>query len=265
MSCYWHHSCGIAAKLAVSRYFFQRMLFKVGILGTGENKLSCVKLQGHIIYFNLRSPEIGFFGEIFLDQVYEQEKEFIPQNGWTVFDIGANIGLFALRNSSRVARGKIICFEPNDLVYQALQKNIRVNKLSNVEPYPLAIGGDTGQIEFQVSPYSSGSGSIMPWRLKNSHPAKLTKVLVSSETLDFFCKKRNINEPIDLIKMDIEGAEFEALSGGAEVLQRTKRIVMEYHGSQLLPKITLKLRQAGFKLIRLLPAPNQIAYFLRET
>lgn len=263
MSCYWHHSCGIAAKLAVSRYFLQRMLFKTGIVGQAENKLSYLNLQGQRIYFNLSTPEIQFFQEVFLDKVYEQVEEFIPQKGWNVFDIGANVGLYALHISSRVDKGRIICFEPNNLVYRVLQKNIMANKISNIKAFPIAIGGHTGRTEFQMGTTSTGSGSIMNWRFKGINYNKINRIQVKVDTLNNFTKERGMFGPIDLMKMDIEGAEFEALCGADEVLPRTKRIVMEYHDVELLPKITKKLKEFGFDCIRLLPSPNQIAYFFK--
>lgn len=264
MACYWNHSHSFAAKISLCRYFIQRLAFYCGLIGAGEQKISSVNLEGFTVSFNLRSPEIGFFQEMFLDRVYEQEADFIPRKGRTVLDIGANIGLYALWNSKRVDTGKIICFEPNPLVYPLLQKNIKDNQLVNVEVFPYAIGINTGEVEFEVSPFSSGDGTIMKWRNKNTSSSNYNKYILNMETLDHFAKQRNLNETIDLIKMDIEGAEFEAICGAKEVLKITKRIVMEYHDAELFKTIIKQLNEIGLKCIRILPS-NNIAYFRKES
>jgi hypothetical protein len=112
-ACFWELSYGVTAKIMLCWYYFQRILFKLGVFGLGEDKQSVLRLDNYKIHFNMRTTEVGFIKEIFFDQVYEREQDFIPQNGWVVLDLGANMGAFSLRNASRVDMGKIISFEPN--------------------------------------------------------------------------------------------------------------------------------------------------------
>jgi FkbM family methyltransferase len=223
-----------------------------------------LKLDNFIIYFNMRSPEIGTFKEIFVDQVYEREQEFIPQKGWTVLDLGANIGVFSLRAASKMGNGNIIAFEPNYELYYILMMNARANNIQSIKFFPIAFGGNEDIKDLIVSKYSTGNGSIMGWRYeKLINGGCYIKYPVIIETLDHFFEKMKLCGNIDLIKIDIEGAEYEAICGANNILDITKRIVMEFHDNELFDKITKRLSEKGFTCIRILKESN-IAYFLKQ-
>ena len=260
---YWQLSWGRRAKMAALRYFFRRSRVRLGLGTTSERETGYLNLQGQHFYFGLKSTEIGSYQEIFLDQIYEQHAEFLPQPGWTILDIGANIGLFALRYANRVQHGRIVSLEPNPYVFPLLVKNIEVNQLKNVQAFATAIGGNSGKSPFQFHRFSTGSGSIIKWRFPEEKNVDLVTVEVQVRTLDDFIEEQTEVKSIELIKMDVEGAELNALLGAAKILKNTHRIVMEYHSPALLKKIKEYLQPYGFQLKLELPPPVQVVYFAK--
>jgi len=120
-------------------------------------------------------------------------------------------------------------------------------------------------MKFIVSCLSTGDGSIVEWRYKNLlKKGNYKEFPVMVDTLDHFAELYEIKGPIDLIKFDIEGAEYDAICGGKNVLKMTKRIVMEFHDETIFAKIKLKLAENGFDCIRILHE-NKIAYFLKKS
>src|SRR5438874_6633633 len=81
--------------------------------------------------------------ETCLDRTYEQYGAAL-QPGWTVVDIGAFLGDFAVFAAQRVAGGRVFAFEPVPSSYRLLRQNLELNRISNVTTYPLAVTGSSG-------------------------------------------------------------------------------------------------------------------------
>lgn len=78
--------------------------------------------------------------ETCLDRVYEAHSAPI-ENGWIVVDIGAGIGDFAVQTAREHPHAQIFAFEPFPASYALLLENIALNRVANVHPFPLAVGG----------------------------------------------------------------------------------------------------------------------------
>lgn len=136
---------------------------------------------------------------------------------------------------------KIICFEPDSVNFRKLQQVF--HNVENVEMFPYAVGDENGTISF-----SEGKGN-------ESAIAENGNVCVPIIRMDDFIKG-----PISIIKMDIEGAELDALRGGAELIKkyRPKLIVSAYHNVEDLYEIPMFIRslvpEYKFKLRQKLPA-----------
>jgi FkbM family methyltransferase len=258
---YLYHSQGLKAKVSTLHYLTKKICQKIGFYKPTFEDLSCLILDNIPIHFHYISPEVVFFKEIFIDRVYEQHADFIPKPGWVILDVGANIGLFALRNSRRIENGKIFCAEPNPFVYQILIQNIKNNRLNNVYAYETAIGEKSGTTNFIFSERSTGSGMISHYN-NEIMQIPLYKLIVNINTLDDFIENNKIFCNIELIKLDIEGAELAAINGGLKLLERTERIVMEVHGKTSVNELKNKLDNFGFELV-LQVKPN-ILYFSKK-
>jgi len=72
---------------------------------------------------------------------YERVPSFVPRPGWCVIDVGAHIGLFAMRAARLVGgHGRVVAFEPNPLAFYWLRLSLARNGLSNVLALPVALG-----------------------------------------------------------------------------------------------------------------------------
>jgi FkbM family methyltransferase len=140
--------------------------------------------------------------------------------GMAFFDVGSHLGEYALLAAKRVGQsGQVHAFEPNPWLFRVLERNLRRNSATNCRASELAVGARQGVAELEVAgdpaegqirrPGLPISASDVP-RLAASYQVQLT-------TLDAY--HTGVGGPaIDLIKLDIEGAELDALKGGSGLL-----------------------------------------------
>ena len=134
------------------------------------------------------------------------------REGMAVVDIGANIGYYTLIIAKIVGgKGKVYAFEPDPENYRLLVKNIELNGYDNVIPMQKAVSNRTGTTELFLHPVDMGSH-----RIYNSNDGR-ESIKIEMVSLDeFFEGKEN---KVDVIKMDVEGAEIAALQGMKNILQ----------------------------------------------
>ncbi len=147
---------------------------------------------------------------------------FVRQ-GDTVLDIGANIGYYALLFSQLVGEsGLVVAVEPHPQNAHLLELNLKLNRVTNVKVMPVAVSDETGLAQMFVS---SGSN----WH--SLHPTEHTgqeTILVQTVTIDAIVAQ--LERPVNLIRMDIEGWEIKALKGAEGTLRRDRpSLVMEIH------------------------------------
>src|SRR5205085_10427341 len=100
-----------------------------------------LRVQGATYSVGLESDEVSIFTEIYQGHVYDRVPDFIPRPGWTVVDVGANVGLFAVQQARRGAR--VLAFEPNPDCYRRLSKTIAANGLGGtVRAFNVAVGAE---------------------------------------------------------------------------------------------------------------------------
>ncbi|KND46786.1 MAG: SAM-dependent methyltransferase [Parcubacteria bacterium C7867-006] len=156
--------------------------------------------------------ELHALTEIFIDKCYKPEK--IPN---TIIDMGANIGLATIWLKLNYPNTKIHAYEPNPEIFNVLKSNI--SNLNNVYLYNLAISDtDNEKIEFNISKRSFSSSKFP---IPNSN-----KIYVSATTIDNAINI--VNEKVDLIKIDIEGAEFSAIKISNKI-NEVNEIIGEIH------------------------------------
>jgi len=122
-------------------------------------------------------------------------------SGDTVIDVGANIGYFSHLASQVVGEsGKIIAFEPDQSVIPLLYENIQLNNAKNITVETVALSDHTGEAYLQAETVHLGHAHLA----QSGQPVKLVQ-------LADYLKANNLRPK--LIKMDIEGAEVQALKG----------------------------------------------------
>jgi FkbM family methyltransferase len=117
-----------------------------------------------------------------------------------ILDIGAHIGLATLYFKKLYPDAEIVAFEPNPRYFNLLQKNIRQNRLTDVQLHQAAVSQKEGEITFYHTENNSGwDASVIESMAPTPNPQSIT---VQSVKLSHY-----INRTVDLLKTDIEGAE----------------------------------------------------------
>ncbi|MFC1653853.1 FkbM family methyltransferase [Patescibacteria group bacterium] len=160
--------------------------------------------------------------EIFGEDVYYVE---LSKKDPVIIDVGAHIGLATMYFKMLYPKAKMTALEPNPNNFNLLKKNLFENRMEDVIVLPVAVGNEEGEREFFVDSsgekwFSSGSFSEKSWNEGQNNNKIFVKVVRLSEL---------INDPVDLIKIDIEGAEKEVLFEIEHKLNKVGMILFEYH------------------------------------
>jgi len=195
-----------------------------------------INLFGSEFYLVDSASFLWTYGDIFEKQIYRfQSQTQSPR----IIDGGANIGLSVFYFKQLYPQSHIIAFEPDIKIFTILQKNIQINRLSNIELVNKALWNSETVLEF----LSEGSDA---GRLSNSE-LKGENYKVSTVRLRDY-----LNKPVDLLKIDIEGAETEVIKDCSDLLFNVKNLFVEYHSffnePQSLNVLINLLSEAGFRL-----------------
>ena len=165
------------------------------------------------------------------------------QPGATFVDGGANIGFYALLAARRVATsGHVIAFEMMPDTCAILRRHVAENGPLPIEIVECALAERSGNhVTANVTPGLHGQASIVARNSSEQHQ-------VSVETVTLDDALESVGQ-IDLIKLDLEGAEFLALSGAPSVLSRTRCLLFESNDCD--PRIFRLLEAAGFEVEQL--------------
>jgi len=184
----------------------------------------------------------------------------ILRPGMTVIDLGANIGFYTLIEAQVV---KIVhAVEPVKYNYDLLVKNIKLNRFKNISTYNLAIGGLTGITKIYTSRRCNWA-TIVDKRnctedyLERRERFEKGSEIVEISKLDDFIDKFSIGK-VDLLRMDVEGAEIEVIAGGKETIKNMPKgsyLVIEVHSSCIKNKERIasmleNIFNAGFKIVK---------------
>jgi FkbM family methyltransferase len=172
--------------------------------------------------------DVTFFDQITIFPAYSEifVKEIYHFSASTdtpfIIDCGSNTGLTLLYFKMLYPKAKIIAFEPSKECFKLMQKNISDNHLTDITVYNKALSDHDGIVSFWDP--SQGKGDGRASILMQGNKEHMTEV--ESVKLSTF-----ITQPVDLLKMDIEGSEFMVFQelALANKLKDIKEIVLEYH------------------------------------
>jgi len=151
------------------------------------------------------------------------------REGNVVVDLGANIGYFTLLASRIVGpKGKVFAFEPEPRNYSYLKKNIEINSYKQAAAFRKAVSSQNGKTELFICDYDSGHHTINQFSgietYGRGRDSRKTAIEIETVALDDFLREKAGH--VDVIKMDVEGAEFLALSGMDKILRNNKGLKM---------------------------------------
>lgn len=186
--------------------------------------------------------------EIFLKNNHFLCPEFIPKNDQLILDIGANQGYYSLKVKSYAPNCKIIAFEPNPLMYDALLKNIKSNNVQMFESENVAIADKDGFINLEIVPQigAIGGKSIKIPERKWMKDEFIRNINAKTLALDTVFNKYKIDK-VDILKIDVEGMEVEILSN-CHNLDKVERLVIEYHSEKIKEQLIKLLESQDFSI-----------------
>lgn len=171
---------------------------------------------------DLRSAGIATLSHGAYEPGVESVFTHIVKKSKSFVDIGANVGFYTCFASSLNPELRTVAFEPNPEVRERLFGNILRNKIiDRVSIVPFGIGSSSEIVNFYVPPLSgTGAGS-----LKELHPEEGTssKLAIQIHPLDKILE--NI-QALDFIKMDIEGAEYQAILSGSRLIEKFQPVII---------------------------------------
>lgn len=171
----------------------------------------------------------------------------------TIFDIGANTGQFAHAIARIFPEARIYSFEPLAECYEELIQSFHNNP--NFTGFNLALSNEIGETQIYRNQYSPSSSLLPMAELhKNIFPHTYHETVESVRVtrLDDVAKELDIREPI-LVKIDVQGFEDKVISGGINLINRAKLLIIEmsieplYHNQPLFNDIYQTLLDLGFQ------------------
>lgn len=143
----------------------------------------------------------------------------VAEPGMTAVDVGANIGYTTMTMARAVKpHGRVFAFEPAALAYAQLCRNLAENNFDWVHTERCACGEVAGTAELNVANVSTEYSSLAPcWRNFASHVEPVRVVRLDEQ----------LEAPLDLVKVDVEGAEWPVLRGLGDLLSSRPILVVE--------------------------------------
>ncbi len=197
------------------------------------------------------SREVCFTGR------YEPQETALVRStlrpGMSFVDVGANWGYFTLLAASLVGtNGRVLSLEPDPRLFSILRDNIVRSGLNQVTALLLAAAGESGTLA--LAGYAEAGGNFGISRIVVASDEVEKVFQVKSDSLDHILESQGLSS-VDLMKMDIEGAEVFAIPGLEESLtkRKIKRLLLELHPLEVaehgstIGAATRKLESAGYR------------------
>lgn len=193
----------------------------------------------------LRFPDRRSLWILLNEILMDEEYYFEPSSeAPRIVDCGTHCGLGVLYFKTLFPRARILGFEPVPRLHELATQNVRRNHLADVEILPYALWDEEGKGTFYVSPRDSMAGSLTTRRRVAGDD--------TSEIEARLCRLSDyLDEPVHLLKLDVEGAEDRVLAEIAPQLSKVQYLCCEYHhgdglSATRLPRILTLLEEAGF-------------------
>ena len=168
-----------------------------------------------------------------------------PKAGEVFLDIGAHIGKHAIAVSKLVGeKGLVVAIEAIPANFAILTKNIELNELRNVVAFNFAAWNSKTTLQFLVGSTSANSNIS---RYNYGYGA----IAVQAEKPDSLLLDKLNLKRIDLIKIDVEGAEYEVMLGLEETISRFKPKLFVEIWSQNMAKVKAFLKQHNYRIVKL--------------
>ncbi|MGD9719656.1 MAG: FkbM family methyltransferase [Pirellulales bacterium] len=185
-----------------------------------RRNLTSERFLGH----EMRFFRYGTFKYLFEEIFVEQQYRFATANPRpTILDCGSNIGMAVLFFKHYYPGARVTAFEPDEQTFAMLSQNVAANRLEHVTLVRAALSDKQGTLTFYTDPAAPGGlcMSAQSARLPGKGHIEVPAVTLSAY----------LTEPVDFLKLDIEGAEEAVFAevAAADKLQQIRVMVIEYH------------------------------------
>ena len=209
-------------------------------------------------FVNWKKRTIALQERPIYEPLFEKSIDDVKED-WNIVDAGAQVGYYTIPMANKARKGKVYAYECHPDIVKVLQKNIRLHKLNNVEIIPKALSGKCGEkIEMWGSDSAGGTRvgkdknliSILGAFRRRLLGIERSGGIVETDTIDALVSRKSIK--INMIKMDIQGMEYEALLKGTVNVLRTDKplLLIEVHRQRTWNQEDLlhALKNVGYNL-----------------
>lgn len=191
-------------------------------------------LNKTVCIHDIKTFKLAYF-EIFEEEIYKFQTQ---KSNPLIIDCGANLGMSILYFKTLYPDSRIIAFEADNYIFGFLQRNLESYGFKEVMIINKAVWDKDTVLNFMPD---GGAGGRLVENTANDKVIRVEAIRL----------RDYLNEEIDLLKMDIEGAEYEVLMDCKEVLRNINNIFIEYHSTktkrQRLDEILSVLTNSGFR------------------
>ncbi|MEA5503464.1 FkbM family methyltransferase [Halotia wernerae UHCC 0503] len=222
-------------KLMLQEEYRKKHLALKKLNSTPRYTLTTTNILGTEISLVDSASFIFMYKEILESQIYK-----FKTNSCTpiIIDAGANIGLSTLYFKQLYPQSKIIAFEPDTRVFAALKENIAAFSLTNVDLVNKAVWSSETILKFMSEGADAG-------RIVQVDKSKEIQEVSTIRLRDY------LNQKVDFLKIDIEGAETEVINDCQDLLINVDNLFVEYHSfvnqPQTLSNLIDILSRANFR------------------
>lgn len=163
---------------------------------------------------------VYFFGTyINEDSSIQVWKQFVKESR-VIIDVGANFGFYSLLSAGINPKANIFAFEPSPYILRSFRRNIELNNYENIYLQPVGVGDKEGKFKLFVSDVNNTGMSSL---VNRGEFSKYT-VDVDVVSLDEFVVANSLSA-IDLVKIDVEGNEFNVIKGMEEIIKINQPVI----------------------------------------
>ncbi len=195
----------------------------------------CIRFLRYQFFVPDCASFIWQFREIFFEQIY---KFTADRPDPVIYDCGANIGTSCLYFKILYPNARIKAFEADPNIFAAFQKNMKDNNILDVEVFNKAVWHSSGKVRFGVDGADGGAIDQTDGAIIQVETIRLGEWLAKEEQ-------------VDLLKIDIEGAEYEVIADCRDALKKVRNLFIECHSrshrEQKLDQILALLTRNGFR------------------
>lgn len=212
------------------------------------------EIHGSRMYLDSDDPGVGLSVLMGVFEPFETDLfTRCIRESMTVVDVGANIGYYSLLAARRVGKsGRVFAIEPNPSVYQMLLQNIAVNDYQQLIPIKHCVSNCSGKACFHINRDLPGESNMLPCTAADRDDT----ITVDTFPLDDLLPDCEV----DVLKMDIEGAEGLALMGASRLLRNGRSLIF----MEFVPALLTKMGTPPTDVLSILRQYGYCVYLINE-